>query len=73
MLTFGDLHYGILSSEAELMLVLRQDDFGVSVHWKEEHSLAIWGNAQMSVETLLPQGIKRTVVVTQAWHMPRSR
>jgi uncharacterized SAM-binding protein YcdF (DUF218 family) len=27
----------------------------------------------MSAEILLPQGIKRVVVVTQAWHMQRSR
>ncbi|MDY0833830.1 YdcF family protein [Pseudomonas sp. SED1] len=73
VLTSGGLHYGTPPSEAELMAVSMQDDFGVSVRWKEERSRTTWENAQMSAEILLPQGIKRVVVVTQAWHMPRSR
>ncbi|MDY4302414.1 YdcF family protein [Pseudomonas sp. FP215] len=72
VLTSGGLHYGTPPSEAELMAVSMQDDFGVSVRWKEERSRTTWENAQMSAEILLPQGIKRVVVVTQAWHMPRS-
>ncbi|MBW4971930.1 YdcF family protein, partial [Croceibacter atlanticus] len=66
------LHYGTPPSEAELMAVSMQDDFGVTVRWKEERSRTTWENAQMSAEILLPQGIKRVVVVTQAWHMPRA-
>ncbi|MNT29602.1 hypothetical protein D3C72_1653520 [compost metagenome] len=50
-----------------------QRDLGVSVRWKEERSRTTWENAQMSAQILLPQGIKRVVVVTQAWHMQRSR
>lgn len=73
VLTTGGLHYGTPPSEAELMAVSMQDDFGVSVRWKEERSRTTWENAQMSAEILLPQGIKRVVVVTQAAHMPRSR
>ncbi|QJI31197.1 YdcF family protein [Pseudomonas sp. ADAK18] len=73
VLTSGGLHYGTPPSEAELMAVSMQDDFGVTVRWKEESSRTTWENAQMSAQILLPQGIKRVVVVTQAWHMPRSR
>ncbi|MFC6301396.1 YdcF family protein [Pseudomonas sp. CCM 7893] len=73
VLTSGGLHYGTPPSEAQLMAVSMQDDFGVTVRWKEERSRTTWENAQMSAEILLPQGIKRVVVVTQAWHMPRSR
>ena len=72
VLTSGGLHYGTPPSEAELMAVSMQDDFGVTVRWKEERSRTTWENAQMSAEILLPAGIKRVVVVTQAWHMPRS-
>jgi uncharacterized SAM-binding protein YcdF (DUF218 family) len=72
VLTTGGLHYGTPPSEAQLMAVSMQDDFGVTVRWKEERSRTTWENAQMSAEILLPQGIKRVVVVTQAWHMPRS-
>ncbi|QLG95566.1 YdcF family protein [Pseudomonas yamanorum] len=73
VLTSGGLHYGTPPSEAQLMAVSMQDDFGVTVRWKEERSRTTWENAQMSAEILFPQGIKRVVVVTQAWHMPRSR
>lgn len=72
VLTTGGLHYGTPPSEAQLMAVSMEQDFGVAVRWKEERSRTTWENAQMSAEILLPQGIKRVVVVTQAWHMPRS-
>ena len=72
VLTSGGLHYGTPPSEAELMAVSMRDDFDVAVRWKEERSRTTWENAQMSAEILLPEGIKRVVVVTQAWHMPRA-
>lgn len=73
LLTSGGLHYGTPPSEAQLMAESLQRDLGVSVRWKEEGSRTTWENAQMSAGILLPQGIKRVVVVTQAWHMQRSR
>ena len=72
VLTSGGLHYGTPPSEAELMAVSMRDDFGVTVRWKEERSRTTWENARMSAEILLPEGIQRVVVVTQAWHMPRA-
>ncbi|MNI33266.1 hypothetical protein D3C73_872050 [compost metagenome] len=72
VLTTGGLHYGTPPSEARLMADSLRDDFGVNVRWQEERSRTTWENAQFSAEVLLPQGIKRVVVVTQAWHMPRS-
>lgn len=68
----GGLHYGTPPSEAQIMADSLREDSGVEVRWKEERSRTTWENAQMSAEILLPQGIKRVVVVTQAWHMPRS-
>lgn len=73
VLITGGLHYGLPPSEAEIMAVALRDDFGVNVRWKEEQSRTTWENAQLSAALLLPQGIKRVVVVTQAWHMQRSR
>lgn len=72
LLTSGGLHYGTPPSEAKLMADSLQRDFGVSVRWQEAQSRTTWENAGMSAEVLLPQGIKRVVVVTQAWHMQRS-
>jgi uncharacterized SAM-binding protein YcdF (DUF218 family) len=72
VLTSGGLHYGTPPSEARLMADSMRDDFAVSVRWKEERSRTTWENAQMSAEILLPAGIKRVVVVTQASHMPRA-
>lgn len=72
LLTSGGLHYGTPPTEAALMAQSLADDFGVSVRWQEGRSRTTWENAQFSAEELLPQGVKRVVVVTQAWHMPRA-
>ncbi|PWB34395.1 hypothetical protein DCO48_06760 [Pseudomonas sp. SDI] len=73
LLTSGGLHYGSPPSEAQLMADSLQRDFGVSVRWKEERSHTTWENALFSAEILKAQGLKRVVVVTQAWHMPRAQ
>ncbi|WP_223480561.1 MULTISPECIES: YdcF family protein [unclassified Pseudomonas] len=72
ILTSGGLHYGTPPSEARLMADSLRDDFGVTVRWQEERSRTTWENAQFSAEVLLPEGVKRVVVVTQAWHMSRA-
>lgn len=72
ILTSGGLHYGTPPTEAKLMADSLLDDFGVTVRWQEGESRTTWENARFSADMLLPQGIKRVVVVTQAWHMPRS-
>ncbi|MFD2641388.1 YdcF family protein [Pseudomonas japonica] len=72
VLTSGGLHYGAPPSEARLMAEVMQRDFGVPVRWLEEESRTTWENAELSAAMLQPQGIRRVVVVTQAWHMQRS-
>jgi uncharacterized SAM-binding protein YcdF (DUF218 family) len=72
VLTSGGLHYGTPPSEAQMMADSLRDDFGVTVRWQEGRSRTTWENAQFSAEVLLPQGIKRVVLVTHAWHMPRA-
>jgi uncharacterized SAM-binding protein YcdF (DUF218 family) len=72
VLTSGGLHYGTPPTEAALMAESLRDDFAVTVRWQEGHSRTTWENARFTAEVLQPLGIKRVVVVTQAWHMPRS-
>ncbi len=72
ILTSGGLHYGTPPTEARLMADSLRDDFGVPVRWQEGRSRTTWENAQFSAQVLLPEGIKRVVLVTQAWHMPRA-
>ncbi|MEQ7920505.1 YdcF family protein [Xanthomonas sp. WHRI 1810A] len=72
ILVTGGLHYGEPPSEAAIMAESLENDFGVKVRWQEGLSRTTWENATMTAAVLLPQGINRVVVVTQAWHMPRS-
>jgi len=73
LVTTGGLHFGQPPSEAALMADILQRDFGVSVRWQEERSRTTWENAALSAELLQPEGVRRVVLVTQAWHMPRAR
>lgn len=73
VLTSGGLHYGTPPSEAQMMAERLQADFGVQVSWKEQASRTTWENALFSAKLVQPLGIRRVVVVTQAWHMQRSR
>ncbi|UCJ16628.1 YdcF family protein [Pseudomonas sp. MM211] len=73
VLTTGGLHFGRPPSEARLMADVMSEDFGVEVRWREERSRTTWENALESAAMLQPGGIRRVVLVTQAWHMPRSR
>lgn len=73
ILTTGGLHYGEPPSEAAIMAESLQNDFGVEVRWQEGLSRTTWENATMTAAILQPLGIKRVVLVTKGWHMPRSR
>lgn len=61
------------SSEAAVMAAILEREFGVPVRWREEDSLDTAGNASFSARLLAPVGVKRIVLVTQAFHMPRAR
>ncbi|MET0610081.1 MAG: YdcF family protein [Pseudomonas caspiana] len=73
ILTTGGLHYGEPPSEAAIMAESLENDFGVQVRWQEGLSRTTWENATMTAAVLQPLGIKRVVIVTQAWHMPRAQ
>ena len=69
----GGLHYGQPPSEAALMARVLALDYGLAVRWREEASRTTWENATRSAELLHKDGVKRVLLVTQAWHMPRAR
>lgn len=73
LLTSGGLHFGEPPSEADIMAAALEHDFQVPVRWRESRSRTTWENAVFTAQLLKAQGIRRVVVVTQAWHMPRAR
>lgn len=73
LLTSGGLHFGAPPSEAALMADVLARDYNVPVRWQEGVSRTTWENATHSADLLKRAGITRVVLVTQAWHMPRSR
>ena len=60
-------------SESDAMAAIAEKEFGVAVRWKESKSRDTADNASMSAQILKPAGIRRVVLVTQAFHMPRAR
>lgn len=60
-------------AEAAVMADILEREFGVAVRWREEGSLDTPGNARLSATLLAPEGVRRIVLVTQAFHMPRAR
>lgn len=73
VLVSGGLHYGQPPSEAQIMADSLAQDFNVNTRWLEGQSRTTWENAQYSAQMLQAEGIQRVVLVTDAWHMPRSR
>ncbi|MDZ7752421.1 MAG: YdcF family protein [Gammaproteobacteria bacterium] len=59
-------------SLAFLMKEAAVDDFRVPVVWLEEESRNTWENAVYSAAVLEHEGISRILLVTHAYHMPRS-
>ena len=62
-------------AESETMARVLKDDYGVDTKWIENQSLTTWQNALYSRALLnqaLGDTIHKVVIVTHAWHMPRS-
>jgi uncharacterized SAM-binding protein YcdF (DUF218 family) len=57
---------------ASLMDISMARDFGIKVRWQETASRDTMENARDSAAILLPAGIRRVFLVTQAWHMRRA-
>ena len=73
ILISGGLHFGQPPSEAQIGSETLAIDFNIETHWLEGESRTTWENALYSAKTLQPLGIKKIVLVTDAWHMPRAR
>ena len=57
--------------EANTMAQSLKEDFGVRVNWMEDQSRTTWENA-LYTRAMLPEDIDSVILVTHAWHMPRS-
>ncbi len=62
-----------IKPEAETMLRTLQDEFGVPVKWVETQSMDTRQNALNSAAMLAPKRVKRVLVVSHAWHLPRAK
>jgi uncharacterized SAM-binding protein YcdF (DUF218 family) len=73
VLVSGGNAAGARSSEAEQMREILQQDFSTPVSWMEDASLDTLDSAIRTEQVLRSQGIRKVVLVTHAWHMPRAR
>ncbi len=73
ILVTGGAPEGSAIGEAVLMKRVLTQDFQVPVAWVEDKSANTLQNARLSRLMLEPAGIRRIVLVTHAWHMPRAR
>jgi uncharacterized SAM-binding protein YcdF (DUF218 family) len=72
ILVTGGSTRGYGATEASLMAVTLEHEFGVKVRWTEENSRTTLENAQYSVPILKRAGIKRIYLVSHAWHLARA-
>jgi uncharacterized SAM-binding protein YcdF (DUF218 family) len=73
ILVTGGSPEGAPAGEAVLMKSVLNRDFQVEVVWVEDRSRTTLESARLSHEILGAAGIRTIYLVTQAWHMPRSR
>ncbi len=68
---------GVTSPEspslADLMARTLEQEFGVEVRWRESRSRTTRQNARLTAELLEAEDVRRILLVTHAWHMPRAR
>ncbi|MES2408332.1 MAG: YdcF family protein [Pseudomonadota bacterium] len=59
-------------AQAVMMKAVLEQDFHVPVRWEETHSNTTWENARNSYALLAPTKVRRILLVTHAWHLPRA-
>jgi uncharacterized SAM-binding protein YcdF (DUF218 family) len=59
-------------SEGAVALRVLQQEYGVKPQWVEDRSRDTGENARNMAGLLLPLGVRRITLVTDAWHMPRA-
>lgn len=60
------------ASEADAARLAARQDFGFDLRWAEDQSRDTRENAVRTAALLQREGIRRVVVVTDAWHLPRA-
>jgi uncharacterized SAM-binding protein YcdF (DUF218 family) len=60
------------TSEAALAARTLQQEFGLTLRWQEDRSRDTRENAALSLPVLQAAGVRRIVLVTHAYHMPRA-
>lgn len=72
LLVTGGSPMGEKMALAELMARVARDEYGVADVWVEKASDTTWENAEFSQQLLADKGVDSVLLVTHAWHMPRS-
>ncbi|WP_265945795.1 YdcF family protein [Dechloromonas sp. A34] len=73
VLVTGGRPFNASRSEAEVIGDILEREFKVAVRWRETESEDTADNAAFSAKILRDAGIRRVVLVTQAFHMPRAQ
>ncbi|HWH84918.1 MAG TPA: YdcF family protein [Burkholderiaceae bacterium] len=60
-------------AEAQVAARIAADEFGRPLKWLEDRSRDTRENASRTLALLRPAGIRRIVLVTHGWHMPRAQ
>lgn len=70
----GGVGYGEVGAvaEARIASTIAERDYGRPLRWVEDASRDTRENAALSLAMLKSAGIEQVVLVTDAWHMPRS-
>jgi uncharacterized SAM-binding protein YcdF (DUF218 family) len=72
VLVTGGAPDGAGAAEGDLMRAVLQDELGVGVRWVDNASANTRENARFAARQLLPLGLRRVVLVTDAWHSARA-
>lgn len=60
------------ASEAQAVALSAREDFGFAPRWLDDQSRDTRENAQKMAALMLPQGVRRIALVSDAWHLPRA-
>ncbi len=72
LVTGGNVFAGPQAPEAREAARVLAEDYGIAPRWVEDRSRNTRENARRSRALLARAGIRRVLLVTHAWHMPRA-
>lgn len=68
----GGVAHGNLTYAAVMEDVLRKEGLPAGDIWKEEQAQSTYDSARLLAGILQPRGVRKILLVTEAYHMPRS-